>query len=107
MDDTWNESKARYCYRPYHHPIAPLIDENTLRKEIQIYKHLYPDIWGNENISVGFFPPELSFQQELLKYSLKKELTGFYVANNHISRSVENFPINFGSHGEMRSSQSC
>ena len=86
---------------PYHHPIAPLIDENTLRKEIQIYKHLYPDIWGNENISVGFFPPELSFSTRIIKVLVEEGIDWVYVGNNHISRSVENFPINFGSHGEM------
>jgi len=86
---------------PYHHPIAPLIDENTLRKEIQIYKHLYPDIWGNENISVGFFPPELSFSTRIIKVLVEEGIDWVYVGNNHISRSVENFPITFGSNGEM------
>ena len=86
---------------PYHHPIAPLIDENTLRKEIQIYKHLYPDIWGNENISVGFFPPELSFSTRIIKVLVEEGIEWVYVGNNHISRSVENFPITFGSNGEM------
>ena len=53
---------------PYHHPITPLIDENTLRKEIQIYKHLYPNIWGMKIYLWVFFPPNYLFQQELSKY---------------------------------------
>ncbi|MBC8479006.1 MAG: hypothetical protein H8D46_00965 [FCB group bacterium] len=86
---------------PYHHSLAPLIDENALRKEIQIYKELYPDIWGSgQEMSVGMFPPELSFSERMIKVLDEEGIDWVFVGNNHISRACENFPLVLGTAGE-------
>lgn len=85
---------------PYHHALGPLVDSEALRKEIQIYKELYPDIWGND-LSLGYFPAELSFSERMIQVLVEEGIEWVFVANNHISRACENFPLTFGSGGEM------
>lgn len=84
----------------YHHALGPLIDENALRKEIQIYKELYPDIWGS-GLSVGFFPAELSFSERMIQVLVEEGIEWVFVPNNHLSRACENFPLSLGTGGEM------
>ncbi len=85
---------------PYHHALGPLIDEEALRKEIQIYKEIYPDIWGND-CSVGYFPSELSFSERMIQALVEEGIEWVFVPNNHISRACENFPLVLGTGGEM------
>ena len=84
----------------YHHALGPLVDEESLRKEIQIYKKLYPDIWG-EGTSVGFFPAELSFSERMIPVLVQEGIEWVFVPNNHLSRACENFPLTLGTGGEM------
>jgi hypothetical protein len=84
----------------YHHALGPLIDEEALRKEIQIYKELYPNIWGS-GLSVGFFPAELSFSERMIQILVEEGIEWVFVPNNHISRACENFPLTLGTGGEM------
>ncbi|MDD3643635.1 MAG: hypothetical protein PHQ19_09265, partial [Candidatus Krumholzibacteria bacterium] len=44
-----------------HHPIAPLIDENAFRREIEVAKAAYGTAWGDALYSKGFFPAETCF----------------------------------------------
>ncbi|MBN1766317.1 MAG: hypothetical protein JW860_13740 [Sedimentisphaerales bacterium] len=85
---------------PYHHVLGPLVDERALRKEIQIYKELYPDIWGND-VSVGYFPAELSFTERMIQVLVEEGIEWVFVPNNHVSRACENFPLTLGTGGEM------
>jgi hypothetical protein len=85
---------------PYHHALGPLIDEEALRKEIRIYKELYPDIWGN-GLSMGYFPSELSFSERMIQVLVEEGIEWVFVANNHLSRACENFPLTLGTGGEM------
>ena len=85
---------------PYHHALGPLIDEQALRKEIQIYKELYPDIWGS-GLSVGYFPAELSFSERMIQVLVEEGIEWVFVPNNHLSRACENFPLTLGTGGEM------
>ena len=84
----------------YHHALGPLIDEAALRKEIQIYKQLYPNIWGSDT-SVGFFPAELSFSERMIQVLVEEDIEWVFVPNNHVSRACENFPLSLGTGGEM------
>lgn len=84
----------------YHHALGPLIDESSLRKEIQIYKELYPDIWGN-GLSLGYFPAELSFSERMIQVLVEEGVEWVFVANNHLSRACQNFPLTLGTGGEM------
>jgi Glycosyl hydrolase family 57 len=85
---------------PYHHALGPLVDEEALRKEIQIYKEIYPNIWGS-GLSVGYFPAELSFSQRMIPVLVEEGIEWVFVPNNHLSRACENFPLTFGTGGEM------
>lgn len=85
---------------PYHHALGPLIDEEALRKEIQIYKQLYPEIWGS-GLSVGYFPAELSFSERMIPVLVEEGVEWVFVPNNHLSRACENFPSTPGSGDEM------
>jgi len=84
----------------YHHALGPLIDEQSLRKEIQLYKEIYPDIWGN-GFSVGFFPAELSFSERMIQVLVEEGIEWVFVPNNHISRACEYVPLTFGTGGAM------
>lgn len=69
----WNtvgQSKPRcdIVVFPFHHPLLPLCDESTVRKEIQLYKAAYADAWGTSpGISKGMFPPEMAFSTRLIQ----------------------------------------
>ena len=84
----------------YHHALGPLVDEEALRKEIQIYKELYPNIWGS-GTSVGFFPAELSFSERMIKVLVEEGVEWVFVPNNHLSRACDGFPLTLGTGGEM------
>ncbi len=99
---TGGKPKLDMVIFPYHHALAPLIDESALRKEIQIYKDLYPELWGtNQGISTGFFPPELAFSQRIIKVLVEEGIDYVFVSNSHLSRACSDFPFVAGSGGEM------
>ena len=86
---------------PYHHALAPLIDENALRKEIQLYQAAYADLWGSTpTASSGFFPPELAFSPRIIQVLVEEGIDWVFVPNNHLSRACENFPLVLGTGGE-------
>src|SRR5690606_3460722 len=85
---------------PYHHALGPLVDEATLRKEIQIYKTLYPQVWG-PGLSTGYFPAELSFSERMIPVLVEEGIEWVFVPNNHLSRACANFPLTLGTGGEM------
>ncbi|MBM4104553.1 MAG: hypothetical protein FJ263_11025, partial [Planctomycetes bacterium] len=85
---------------PYHHALGPLIDEKSLRKEIQIYKQLYPNIWGS-GLSVGYFPAELSFTERMIQVLVEEGIQWVFVPSNRLSRACVNFPLTLGTGGEM------
>jgi hypothetical protein len=77
----------------YHHAIAPLLDENTFRKEIQIHKDIYPDTWGaSPGYSNGYFPSETAFSMRLIKVLAEEGIDWAFVPNIHISRACEDYP---------------
>ncbi|MCS7227970.1 MAG: hypothetical protein NZ839_03285, partial [Endomicrobia bacterium] len=46
----------------HHHTLPGLMDPEMLRKEIQLYKALYTEIWGaTPQMSKGFWPAECAF----------------------------------------------
>lgn len=85
---------------PFHHPLLPLVDEATVRKEIQLYKAVYDDAWGaSPGVSRGIFPPEMAFSTRLIKPMVEEGLDWVVVSNEHISRACDNFPVVLGSGG--------
>jgi hypothetical protein len=87
---------------PFHHALAPLVDSTALRKELQIYKLIYGVSWGDSPPrSRGFFPPELAFSERIIPVLEAEGMAWTFVSNSHISRACQNFPVTFGSGGEM------
>ncbi|MBN1765219.1 MAG: hypothetical protein JW860_08185 [Sedimentisphaerales bacterium] len=85
----------------FHHVIAPLVDPEALHKEIQIHRRIYEETFGTSPVySNGFFPAEICFSEHIIQTLTEEGLDWVIVANNHISRAVENFPLTLGSGGE-------
>ncbi len=85
----------------YHHALAPLVDREVLKKEIQIYQYLYPQVWGaSPAISQGFFPPELAFSERIIPVLEELNIDWCFVPSNHISRACSDFPLVLGTGGE-------
>lgn len=86
---------------PYHHSIAPLIDEEALRMEIRIAKLAHARAWGGTpGLSHGFFPPEMCFSERLIPVLAAEGIQWSFVPNNHLSRACANFPLVLGTGGE-------
>ena len=78
----------------HHHAINPLIDENAFRKEIQIQKAAFPSAWGDDDLSVGFFPSETCFSERLIPVLVDEGVEWSIVPDIHISRACEDYPYN-------------
>ncbi len=85
---------------PHHHPLLPLCDDSTVRKEIQLYRAIYDDAWGATPApSRGLFPSEMAFSERLIPILAEEGVDWVIVSNEHISRACENFPLVLGSGG--------
>ena len=95
-------SKLDLVLFSFHHALAPLIDPAALRKELQIHKRIYTQTWGSwPPRSTGFFPPELAFSERIIPILAAEGVEWSFVSNTHISRACSNFPLTFGTGGEM------
>ncbi len=84
----------------FHHALLPLVDESTVRKEIQLYKSIYPDAWGSSpGLSRGFFPSEMAFSTRLIKPLSQEGVAWTVVSSEKISRACADFPVVLGSGG--------
>lgn len=101
----WNtvgQSKPRcdIVVFPFHHPLLPLCDESTVRKEIQLYKAMYDDAWGaSPATSKGLFPPEMAFSERLIQVLAEEGLEWVLVSGEKISRACSDFPLVLGTGG--------
>ncbi|MDP2360021.1 MAG: carbohydrate-binding protein [bacterium] len=86
---------------PYHHSIAPLLDEEALRMEIRIAKLAHERAWGAApGLSQGFFPPEMCFSTRIIPVLAAEGIQWSFVPNNHLSRACADFPLVLGTGGE-------
>lgn len=85
---------------PFHHALMPLVDENTMRKQIQTYKRIYPDAWGSSvPLSRGFFPSEMAFSKRMIGVLASEGIAWSVVSAEKIARAQPDFPVVFGSGG--------
>ncbi len=85
---------------PFHHALMPLCDDSTVRKQIQLYKRVYPDAWGaSPGLSKGFFPSEMAFSERLIPILQSEGVDWCVVSSEKISRAVNNFPVVLGTGG--------
>jgi hypothetical protein len=75
-----------------HHPIAPLMDENALLKEIQVTKAAYEVAWGDTNFSKGYFPAETCFSERMIPTLVEQGVEWVIVADIHLSRACADYP---------------
>ncbi len=75
-----------------HHPIAPLMDENALRREIQVARVAHELAWGDTNFSKGYFPAETCFSERMIPMLAEQGIEWVIVADIHISRACQNYP---------------
>ncbi|MCB9357821.1 MAG: hypothetical protein H6505_04525 [Calditrichaeota bacterium] len=102
---TWNTSgghpQLELTVISYHHSFAPFIDPEVLKKDIQIYQHVYPFVWGaSPPQTKGFFPPEIAFSQRIIPVLRDCGLDWTFIASTHLSRACANFPLTLGTGGE-------
>ncbi len=84
----------------FHHALLPLCEESTVRKEIQLYKSIYPDAWGaSPAVSRGFFPSEMAFSTRLIKALADEGVAWCIVSGEKVSRACTDFPVVYGSGG--------
>ncbi len=95
-----NKPRCDIVIFPFHHPILPLCDDSTVRREIQLYKAMYADAWGaSPGVSNGLFPSEICFSERLIPLLAAEGIQWVIVSNEHISRACSNFPLVLGSGG--------
>ncbi len=86
----------------YHHAMAPLISDETLRMELAIQQRQMQLCWGTTaSLSRGYFPAETCFSEHMIPILNKMGIAWTVVANNHLSRTCPDMPVATGSGGEM------
>ena len=75
-----------------HHPIAPLMDENAFRRDIQVAKVAYADAWGDTSFTRGYFPAETCFSERMIPVLVEMGIEWVVVADVHISRACADYP---------------
>lgn len=85
---------------PFHHALLPLLDDAAVRREIQLYKAVYPDAWGaSPGASRGLFPSEMAFSTRLIGALAAEGIDWVFVSGEKVSRACADFPVVFGSGG--------
>jgi hypothetical protein len=92
---SWTTSGGRPRLDPVlvaaHHPIAPLMDEIALKREIEVAKAAYDIAWGG-TYSKGYFPAEMCFSERMIPALAEAGVEWVIVANTHISRACADYP---------------
>ncbi|MEY8847607.1 starch-binding protein [Psychroserpens sp. XS_ASV72] len=82
----------------WHHSLSPLVSDRVLRKEIQGHKHIVQDYF-NGTVSPGYWPAECSFSERIIQVLVEEGLEWSVIANSHLARTLNDYPINFGTSG--------
>ena len=88
-----NRSRLDQMLVAAHHPIAPLMDENALRREIQVQKVAYRVAWGDTNFAKGYFPAEECFSERMIPILAEQGIQWVIVPDIHISRACDDYPF--------------
>ena len=87
----------------YHHCIAPLVSDETLKMELLIQQRQMQLYWGPNaegSYSRGCFPAETCFSEHMIPILNQVGIAWTIAANNHLTRSCADFPLVLGSGGE-------
>lgn len=84
----------------YHHALSPLVSERALAKEIQAHRHIYGVTFGTSpNYSKGYWPAECAFSERIIKVLVNEGFEWSVVANSHLSRTLNDYPLHYGTNG--------
>ncbi len=77
----------------YHHPLMPLLDEQDIRMQIRLHKHVYGQTWiGGPTYSRGIFPAETAFSERIIPALVAEGIDWVLVDNIHFDRACLNYP---------------
>ena len=77
----------------YHHPLMPLLDEQDIRMQIKLHKHVYGQTWnGGPTYSHGMFPAETAFSERMIPALAAEGIQWVLVDNIHFDRAVRELP---------------
>lgn len=84
----------------FHHGLLPLLDPEVARVELALHRQIFPDAFGDANLSAGLFPPEMAFAEHLIPVLKAAGVDWVVVANTHLSRACADYPYVAGSGGD-------
>ena len=84
----------------HHHALLPLVDGDAVRKELAVFKAIYPQAFGAAPaVSKGFFPSEMAFSTRIIPYLAEAGIEWSFVSGEKLSRACAGFPVVYGSGG--------
>lgn len=82
------------------HALSPLLSDKMLRRQIQAHRYLYAENFGtNPLYSKGYWPAECSFSSRNIKALAEEGFEWAVIANSHLSRTLNDYPLTFGTSG--------
>ncbi len=77
----------------YHHPLMPLLDDEDIRMQIRLHKHIYAQTWsGGASYPTGMFPAETAFSTRMIPALAAEGIDWVLVDNIHFDRACEGYP---------------
>ncbi|WP_343586252.1 starch-binding protein [Flavobacterium sp.] len=83
-----------------HHALSPLLSDEALKKEIKAHQYYSAQLFGSHD-SKGYWPAECAFSERIIKTLAECGIEWSVIANSHLSRTLADYPIKYGSGGTM------
>nr|WP_315149422.1 starch-binding protein [uncultured Flavobacterium sp.] len=83
-----------------HHALSPLMSDEALTKEIKAHQYYSNQLFGSHD-SKGYWPAECAFSERIIKTLTECGIEWSVIANSHLARTLNNYPIKAGSGGSM------
>ena len=83
-----------------HHALSPLLSDEALKKEIKAHQYYSAQLFGSHD-SKGYWPAECAFSERIIKTLTECGIEWSVIANSHLSRTLADYPLKYGSGGTM------
>lgn len=83
-----------------HHALSPLLSDEALKKEIKAHQYDSAQLFGSHD-SKGYWPAECAFSERIIKTLTECGIEWSVIANSHLSRTLADYPLKYGSGGTM------
>jgi Starch-binding module 26/Secretion system C-terminal sorting domain/Glycosyl hydrolase family 57/Fn3 associated/Chitobiase/beta-hexosaminidase C-terminal domain len=83
-----------------HHALSPLLSDEALKKEIKAHQYYTTQLFGSHD-SKGYWPAECAFSERIIKTLTECGIEWSVIANSHLSRTLSDYPVKYGSGGTM------